>query len=51
MGLLVLVLALLLLFGGLPGFSGHWHNLGYGVSGFGGLLVLVVIILLLTGRL
>ncbi len=50
MGLLLLVLALVLLFGGHPGFSGHIHHMGYGLSGLGGLLVLIFIVLLLTGR-
>lgn len=49
MSLLVLILLFLLVFGGLPNWG--YHNYGYGPSGVGGLLLVVVLILFLTGRL
>jgi hypothetical protein len=49
MGLLVLLLVLLLLFGGLPQLG--LHQYGWGPSGVGGILLIVVIVLLVTGRL
>jgi hypothetical protein len=49
MGLIVLIVLLLVVFGGLPNLG--LHNYGYGPSGLGGVLLLVVLILLLTGRL
>lgn len=51
MGLVLLVLILCLLFGALPPVSGHWHGYGYGPSGVFGVIVLILIVLLLTGRL
>ncbi len=49
MRLLVLIIVLLLVFGGLP----HWgyHSYGYAPSGLGGVLLIIIIVLLLTGRL
>jgi len=49
MGLLLLIVLIVLLFGGLP----HWgyHSYGYAPSGFTGVLVIVLLVLLLTGRL
>lgn len=35
--------------GGLPNFG--YHQMGYGPSGIGGILLLIILILLLTGRL
>lgn len=49
MGLLLLVLLLLLVFGGLPNWG--YHEYGWGPSGIGGVLLVVVVVLLLTGRL
>jgi len=49
MGLVLLIVLLLIVFGGLPTWG--YHQMGYGPSGFGGVLLLVVLILLLTGRL
>jgi Protein of unknown function (DUF3309) len=48
MGLLLLIVVLALLFGGLP----HWgyHSYGYGPSGVVGVLGVVLVVLLLTGR-
>jgi hypothetical protein len=49
MSLLLLIVLLLFFFGGLP----HWgyHSYGYAPSGLFGVLLLIIIILLLTGRL
>jgi len=49
MGLLLLIIVLVLLFGGLP----HWgyHSYGYSPSGLAGVVVLVLVVLLFTGRL
>jgi hypothetical protein len=49
MSLLLLIVLILLLVGGLPRFG--YHSYGYGPSGLAGVVLLVVIILLLTGRL
>lgn len=49
MGLLLLIVLLLLVFGGLPNWG--YHNLGWGPSGIGGVLLIIVIVLLVTGRL
>jgi hypothetical protein len=49
MGLILLILLLLLVFGGLPNWG--YHNLGWGPSGIGGVLLIIVIVLLVTGRL
>lgn len=51
MGILLIILILLFVFGSLPPVSGGWHNMGYGPSGIGLILVVVLIVLLLTGRL
>jgi hypothetical protein len=49
MGLILLVILLLIVFGGLPNLG--LHSYGYGPSGIGGVLLIVVIVMLLTGRL
>jgi hypothetical protein len=49
MSLLLLIVLPLIVFGGLPNWG--YHNYGYGPSGIGGNILIVVIILLLTGRL
>ena len=48
MGLILLIVLLLLLFGGLP----HWghHSYGYGPSGIVGVILIIVLILFLLGR-
>jgi hypothetical protein len=49
MGLLLLIILVLVLFGGLP----HWgyHSYGYAPSSFVGVALIVLVVLLLTGRL
>jgi hypothetical protein len=49
MGIILLVVLLLLVFGGLPNLG--LHSYGYAPSGVGGILLLVVLVMLLTGRL
>lgn len=46
---ILIVLLLLLVFGGLPNWG--YHQYGYGPSGIGGLLLIVLVIMLFTGRL
>lgn len=49
MSTLLLIIVLLVVLGGLPQVSGH--NFGYGPSGIGGVILLILLIMLLTGRL
>ena len=49
MGIVLLVILLLRVVGGLPTWG--YHEYGYGPSGIGGVVLLVLIVLLLTGRL
>jgi hypothetical protein len=49
MGLLLLVVVLLLVFGGLPRWG--YHSYGYGPSGILGIAGVVLVVMLLTGRL
>jgi hypothetical protein len=48
MSLLLLLVLILLLVGGLPRFG--YHSYGYGPSGLAGVLILVLLVLLFTGR-
>ena len=48
MSLLLLIVLILFLVGGLPRFG--YHSYGYAPSGLAGLLVVVVLVLLFTGR-
>ena len=50
MGTILLVILILALIGVLPSWN-HSRSWGYGPSGITGLLVVVLIVLLLTGRL
>ena len=49
MNLVLLILLIMLVVGGLPTWG--YHSYGYGPSGLGGLLLIVLLVLLLTGRL
>ena len=49
MSLILLVLVILLVVGGLPNWG--YHQYGYGPSGIGGVILIVLLLLLLTGRL
>jgi hypothetical protein len=49
MSIILLVVLLLIVLGGLPNLG--LHSYGYGPSGVGGILLVVVVVLLLTGRL
>ena len=46
---LLLIVLLLLVFGGLPNWG--YHQYGYGPSGLGGILLVIVILMMLGGRL
>ena len=46
---ILLILLILLIVGALPTW-GHSRSWGYGPSGIGGILLIILIILLLTGR-
>jgi len=48
MGLVLLVVLLLVLFGGLPRWG--YHSYGYGPSGIVGMILVIVLILFLLGR-
>lgn len=50
MGTILLVILVLFLIGALPSWP-HSRNWGYGPSGITGLIVVILIIMLLTGRL
>lgn len=49
MSLLLLIVLILFLVGGLPNFG--FHSYGYAPSGLAGVLVIVLLVMLLTGRL
>jgi len=49
MGLILLIILILFLVGALPSWP-HSRSWGYGPSGVSGLLIVVLLILLLTGR-
>jgi Protein of unknown function (DUF3309) len=49
MGTILLIILILALIGAIPTWP-HSRNWGYGPSGFTGLIVVILIVLLLTGR-
>jgi len=49
MSLLLLIILLFFVFGGLPNWG--YHSYGYAPSGIGGVILVIVLILLLSGRL
>lgn len=49
MSLLLLLVLLLLVFGGMPNWG--FHQLGWGPSGIGGVLLIVLVVMLVSGRL
>lgn len=49
MGTILLVILILIVIGALPSWP-HSRNWGYGPSGVTGLIVVILIVLLLTGR-
>ncbi len=49
MGLILLIFVILMLLGSIPAWP-HSRSWGYGPSGFTGLIVIVLLVLLLTGR-
>jgi Protein of unknown function (DUF3309) len=49
MGLVLLIIVLVFLFGGLPRWG--YHSYGYGPSGPAGVVLLVLVVMLFTGRL
>lgn len=49
--LILVILVVLLLVGGLPQVSGSFHNLGYGVSGVGLVLCILLLLVLMRGGL
>ncbi len=49
MSLVFLILLVLIVLGGLPTWG--YHSYGYAPSGIGGIILIILIIMLLTGRL
>lgn len=51
MGLLVIVFLILLIMGGIPVAPwGGWHEFGWGPSGLGLILLVVILVILFSGR-
>jgi hypothetical protein len=48
MNLVLLILLIMLVVGGLPTWG--YHHYGYGPSGVGGLLLIILLVMLLSGR-
>lgn len=51
MGLILLIVVLVLLFGVTPGIGPIPHNYGYGAPGLVGVVLIVLVVLMLIGRL
>jgi hypothetical protein len=49
MGLLLLIVLILFLLGGLPNWG--YHSYGYAPSGLAGVVLIILVVMLLTGRL
>jgi hypothetical protein len=49
MGLLLLIVLVLFLVGGLPNWG--YHSYGYAPSGLAGVVLIILVVMLLTGRL
>lgn len=49
MGLVLIIIVLCLMFGGLPTWG--YHSYGWAPSGLGGILLLILLVLFLSGRL
>jgi hypothetical protein len=49
MGLLLLIVLVLFLLGGLPNWG--YHSYGYAPSGLAGVVLIILVVMLLTGRL
>jgi Protein of unknown function (DUF3309) len=49
MGILLFIIVIVLLLGGLPRWG--YHSYGYAPSGLGAVLLIILLVLLLTGRL
>ena len=49
MSLILLIILVLFLVGGLPNWG--YHNFGFAPSGLAGVVLLIVVVMLLTGRL
>ena len=49
MSLILLIILVLFLVGGLPNWG--YHNFGFAPSGIAGVVLLIVVVMLLTGRL
>jgi hypothetical protein len=49
MGLLLLIVLVLMLLGGLPNWG--YHSYGYAPSGLAGVVLIILVVMLLTGRL
>ena len=49
MGLILIIILILVVFGGLPNWG--YHTMGWGPSGIGFVVLIVLVILLLSGRL
>lgn len=43
----LLIILILVVIGALPGLGGHIHNLGYGPSGIGFIIIIILVIILL----